>query len=501
MNNDIQNKIDNYGKTIDELTVTKHFEDLKPLLDEMVQFAKKEKEAENNASLYYYLGTGYELYSDYLTGQGKDSMDFDIIELRRWSMFYFRKGIELFDQSNYKDPKAKLRLITNYANVLHRSGRVIEALRQYREVISINNSFSIAKANYGSALLFLSNIVNDRRHYEELNCYAYQAIKQALSIKEDDDFHENARTIFQKIIDIYEASPQIDFYKETIVYQNYEMGKTEEEQLYREWCLNNHLFLNPLNDVLERESAFAHDPLTIATFTEKTNDVDSVSGNPSEPPRWFAMLNQLKEEYVYARYLCFSGIEMFGNVHFADNDVKLTRANYDLIYYSIRIEQLKSSFRILYSMLDQICFFVNDFWKIGLSEREADAFHICKSHNYPKNNISLNSLYWVLCEFYEKYGNSSKVSEDDLRMLRNALEHKFVKIHRKWNEPLKLEKDNFYHLSEDELKEYIMRLLVITRESLMYLVYAIGIEESRKQPTNDKVVSMMIPDYLDIWKI
>ena len=96
--------------------------------------------------------------------------------------------------------------------------------------------------------------------------------------------------------------------------------------------------------------------MTIATYTEDVYAADSVSGNPAEPPRWFAMLNQLKEEYAYSRYLCFEGCEKYGDVHFADKDVKLSLASYDYTNYSIRIEQLKSSFRILYSMLDQICF-------------------------------------------------------------------------------------------------------------------------------------------------
>ena len=86
-------------------------------------------------------------------------------------MFYLRKGIALFDPAIYDDPKAQLRILTNYANGLDTVGRVIEALRIYRQVIGINKQFSIALGNYGRSLQFLANMVNDGGHFRELHCY------------------------------------------------------------------------------------------------------------------------------------------------------------------------------------------------------------------------------------------------------------------------------------------------------------------------------------------
>lgn len=499
MKEDVSKRIEQYGVEVDRLSFEREYANLKLLIDEMEQFKNTDEDIKDDAAFNYYLGTAYGAYSDYLVRSGKSHTDLDIIELRRTSMFYFRKGIDAYDPSVHTDPRAQLRILTNYANELDTAGRVIEALRIYRRVMLLNDHFSIARGNYGRALQFLANMVNDSGHYKELHCYAYQAVKMALSI-DDHDMHEQAVAAFQSIVDRYEAFPSKDILLEPIINKEYKLGETEEEKEYRTWCLNNHLFLNPLNEVLETDSAFAHDPLTISTYTEHILVSDSVSGNPVEPPRWFAMLNQLKEEYVYARYLCFEGCEKYGDVHFADKDVKLSLASYDYSNYSIRIEQLKSSFRILYSMLDQICFFVNDFWKLGLEERKADAFHICKASNYPKDNIVLMSLYWVLCEFFEKYGDAETASEKDLATLRNAFEHKFVKVHEyEWKKKLQLESDSFYHISEDDLKKQTLKLLEISREALMYLVYAIGIEESKKEKS-DKAVSMPLSDFPDEWK-
>ena len=499
MTEEVRNIIEQYGANVDRFAIGKQYGKLKLLLDEMEQFKNSDEEVKNDAGFNYYLGTGLGTYSDYLVRSGKKHTDADVNELRRSSMFYLRKGLALYNPTVHTDPRAQLRILTNYANGLDTAGRVLEALRIYRRVLVISDQFSIARGNYGRALQFLANMVNDEGHYKELHCYAYQAIKEALSI-EDFDMHEQALEAFQKIVEDYETLPIKDILAEPIVNKEYKMGDTDEEIEYREWCLKHHLFLNPLNEVREIETAFAHDPLTITTYTEDIHAADAVSGSPAEPPRWFAMLNQLKEEYIYARYLCYEGSEKYGDVHFADKGVTLSLASYDYTNYSIRIEQLKASFRILYSMLDQICFFVNDFWQFGLDERNADAYHICKSSKYPKDNIVLMSLYWVLCEFFERYGEAEDPSERELAVLRNALEHKYVKVHEyNWDKALQLESDSFYHVSEDVLKNDTMRLLELSREALMYLVYAIGVEESKKGKS-EKAVPMQISDFLDEWK-
>jgi hypothetical protein len=70
------------------------------------------------------------------------------------------------------------------------------------------------------------------------------------------------------------------------------------------------------------------------------------------------MLNQLKEEYIYARFLCYDGSEKIKDLHYADKEVKLSLSDYDYVNYSIRLEQLKSAFRLLFSIFDKVAFFV-----------------------------------------------------------------------------------------------------------------------------------------------
>ena len=359
--------------------------------------------------------------------------------------------------------------------------------------------FGMAIGNYGRALKFYANLVNDPGHYKKLHCYAYQSIKRALEIG-DPNLHEQAAEFFEKMVSEYEASSGKDQLAEPILYEETDLGEPEEQE-YRKWCLKNHLFLNPLNDLLNLETSFAHDPLTITRYTEVVGRDDVSFKSGSNPPKWFSMLNQLKEEFIYSRFLCYEGSEKIRELHYADKNVRLTLSSYDYVNYSIRLEQIRSAFKNLFSIFDQIAFLINDFWRLGFSERLADAAHIFKCDRYPKDNVALTALYWSYCEFIEKFGSADSASEKDLKTLRNALEHKFVKVHEYRNgEKLQIEEDSFYHVGEDELIKYALRLLELAREWIMELVYAIGLEES-KNSNEGLTIQLDIPDFDDEWKI
>jgi len=485
-----------YGLEIDRLTIEKDYEGLERYLLQIEQFSVSH-DAPEYAPLFYYLGTGYDVLADHCRKEGAGVMDATVMKYRKQSFFYMRKAIDLLKECE-KCETLLLLIYTNYANSLDACGRVIEALRIYREAIEINPSFGMALGNYGRALQFYANTVNDPGHYKELHCYAYQAVKCALKIQ-DVNMHDDAISYFEKMIEVYETQFDKEILSEPIVHKRYKLGKSDERK-YRTWCLENHLFLNPLNDLINMETAFAHDPLTITHYTEGVNERNGDAKRSVEPPKWFAMLNQLKEEYIYSRFLCFDGSVKLRELHYADKEVKLSLASYDYVNYSIRLEELKSAFKNLFSIFDQIAFFINEFWKLNFKEHDADAEHVFKCECYPKDNVALLALYWSYCEFWERFGDAKSASERKLKNLRNALEHKYVKVHEyAYQGPFKIEDDRFYHISEDELRSCAMRLLELSREWIMELVYAVGIEESKKD-NGEEIIHLDIVDYDDEWK-
>lgn len=483
-----------YGKEIDRLTIQKDYNGLLAYLKKVEVFSESHNTPEY-APIFYYLGTANSTLAGHFKTEGVSQ---DANKYRKQSLYYQRKALSMLEQFDNNDTLL-LCAHTNYANDLDACGRLIEALRFYRKVISLNPRFGMAIGNYGRVLNSYANLVNDPGHYCELHCYAYQAIKHALEVS-DPNMHDQAIEFFQKMISEYESSLGKNQLLTPIKLEEYDLGDATEQK-YRKWCLKNHFFLNPLNDVIDLETAFAYDPLTITQYTEYV-DRDEVSDRSSgDPPKWFSMLNQLKEEYIYSRFLCYEGSEKIRELHYADKNVKLSLSSYDYVNYSIRLEQIKSAFKNLFSLFDQISFVINEFWGLGFSEREADAAHVFKCNKYPKDNIALIAIYWSYCEFSEKFGNADNAYERDLKLLRNALEHKFVKVHEyRSPEKLQIKEDGFYHISEGELIKHTLRLLELAREWIMELVYAIGIEESVNCSKNG-AVHLNILDFDDEWKI
>lgn len=486
-----------YGQQIDRLLDEEKYDELATYIVSVETYGQTHCTSEH-AIVFYYLGTGYSELANYASKNKSDNSDLLDVEYRRKSLYYFRKAISLLELT--EDTKTLFHLIyTNYANSLDACGRVIEALRIYRKAIGISEEFGMAVGNYGRALNFYANMVNDSGHNKELHCYAYQALKKAISI-DDPNMHMAAKCFFERMINTYESSTAAELLSAPIVFKQYDLGEVEES-FYRNWCLENHLFLTPLNDVIECESAFAHDPLTITRHTVTAKKDGLSLEKEINPPRWFAMLNQLKEEYIYARYLCYDGSEKIKELHYADKNVKLTLSDFDYVNYSIRLEQIKSAFKLLFSVFDKVAFFVNDFWNMGYVERQADAHRVFLSNKFPKSNIALTALFWSYSEFVKDIWPCEEAPERNLYTLRNALEHKFVKVHEyPHNYKCEIADDNFYHISEQALIEQCVRLLELARECIMYLVYAIDIEESKKEKS-EKAVSLKVIDFDDEWKI
>lgn len=532
------NIINCLGKRMDKIIDSHDYDSMQKYASELEGKAKNDSTCACT-EVYYYIGTAYSVLADYYRRQsisekenakrdntersdaapiaknnsngciGKNVTKFEKeIEAlkhkeksyRRLSFSFLRKAMDSFDENTRKELRSSV--FTNYANELDICGRTIEALRIYRKAIELYPCFAMLRGNYGRALNYYAGLVNDEGHYRELHFHAYQSLRLALESR-DPNMTDRARSYFGSLIENYESLNSREYLSQELTYKEYDLGETEERG-YRLWCLHHHLFLNPLNDLIETESAFAHDPLTISHITEHIDREKEVEDRKNgDPPTWFSMLNQLKEEYVVARYLCYEGSESRLEVHYADKEVTLALGDFNYVNYSIRLEFLKSAFKNLFSIFDQVAFFINEYWEMGIKEREADAKHVFKSKKFPHDNLVLEALYWSNCELTEKYGEADTPFDGNLKKLRNAMEHKFVKVHAySTSEPLKIEDDRFYHLSEDELIKQTMRMLELSREWIMGLVYAINLEERRNEQDDDGLVAhMAIANYEDQWKI
>jgi hypothetical protein len=122
--------------------------------------------------------------------------------------------------------------------------------------------------------------------------YAYKDLAQTIedAAKHPESGHGEARKYFEDQKAWIEGHFNIADFGANFESDGGFLGRSHAERSYRQWCLANRLFLNPVNDVISRIIA-AHDNLSLPDFQTKLG----------EPPVLIGFFNQLKQEYVTAR--------------------------------------------------------------------------------------------------------------------------------------------------------------------------------------------------------
>lgn len=180
---------------------------------------------------------------------------------------------------------------------------------------------------------------------------------------------------------------------------------------------------------------------------------------------------------------------------------KRKRKNVDRLSACPRIAGIP--YRTLYSIFDRIAFLLNAYLKLGVVEQKVNFDSIwSRLKEKEAKNIALSALHWIDRDFKEKFGNAGAPHTKKIKMLRNALEHKFVSVHMFSTEnEVKIGKDYIYRISEENLIECTMDLLQLIREAVIELTIAIRIEEKQRNPSEKKVLQMSMMEYLDEFKI
>lgn len=492
-----------YAKKLDAATLAADFVQLEKLLDEIKLAIPNVGEA-NQARLYYSIGT---VYSDFSKYKG-----LSYIESLKKQLYFFRKSIDIIENVECsKEMYApyvnsfKRVLYTNYANTLSCCGRKIEAIAQYKKAINVCPSFGMAIGNLGSLYQEYGSLDYDNGHQNYFHHFAYSLLTKAVKSKDSDTYQE-AKEHFGKLLSAYSHVYVDNFLEKELKIPQFSYEDIEEKQ-YREWAVRNNLFLNTLNDLPVNELCFASDVLQLP------NMVVSIDAKPI----YHGMFNQIKQEYVYARYQYYLSFQIRDQVHYADKDTHLINFS-DFPQYGIRIEQLKSSFKILYGLFDKIAYFLNSYFNLGIRERDVSFGHIWqrgigsnKKHYDYKNvlnyeeNFALSSLYWISRDFYDKFEDSPNPRLKHISDVRNALEHKYVKVTNGcFFEITKGEVDDLaLYVTENELSALTLELMHIVREAIICLSLCVHVEEQKRQKENEGkfIPSISLREYNDEWKI
>ncbi|GAD51133.1 hypothetical protein NT2_21_00050 [Caenibius tardaugens NBRC 16725] len=401
------------------------------------------------------------------------------------------------------DKVRRCQILTNRANVLHTVGRSIDAIAGWDAALQIIPAFAMARGNRGSGLSSLASMLVDDRERAIVALHAYDALRSAMA---DDAIYESldpalAVAFFANSASELANAVNLDAVRALQRLDEGFEGRSKLERSYRRWCLQNQLFLCPLND-LGAHLAGAADDLMLPPIIEGLND----RPDGYLPPPILGFFNQMKQEYASARFTLFEGISST-KVHFSDRGVKLTDT-LDYPLYSLASERVRIAFRIAYSLLDKVAFLVDHYWKLKKAPDRISFKNVWmverKSRLLPqfqaRENLPLRGLFWLSKELFDDdFKMTTAADARELHAIRNALEHTYLRVSEGWAKPfMVIEASNKgfgIAIGSDELEAKALRVMKMARSALFYLSFAIGVEERAKRRANHDHLFGSMPLY------
>ena len=353
--------------------------------------------------------------------------------------------------------------------------------------LEIDINFGMAIGEKGFGLFHYGRVIFDRCQQFIFMQHARTNLIQALNLN---NVHIEAKNAYLSVIKQIEVNYPIEQLNKFQQEKKYDKGLGKQEKEYRQWCATNILFINPLNDILN-DSFIANDSL----FTPSM-----IILNPDEIRIYQTIFNQLKQEFVSARFLFFESINQ-NKPHFSDKNVVLMDT-LDYAMYSLSLEKMKISFRICYSLFDKIAYLINIYLKFGHPPHRVNFRNIWyKQTNKKKGlkeevsitkNWALRSLFWLSKDLYEK-GFESPIEPEakNIATIRNFIEHKSFKI-VEFSNNKQNEQSVTYEIERTLFYENTLKILKLSRSAIMYLSFLIHYEENLKKETMDKGLIMPI---------
>lgn len=393
---------------------------------------------------------------------------------------------------------------TNLGNTLSHVGRFVEAIEHWNKALAVLPGFGMAQANRGVALCHYAETVH--HPHDALPLLRRAVVDLEAGIRSGNMLEESLGYFRQYYSWAAENAAMLESHA---LSHRISYGASDPEAEYRKWCADNTLCLNYLNDIAS-DPASARDGLLLPPMVLPIGT----------GPRYHGLFNQLKQEFVVARFFLYEAI-VSREVHFSDIGVDL----YDTLdypSYSIAVEKLKVAFRICYSLFDKIAFFLNAYLGLGIPGNKV-SFRTCwylgetrdKSLRTELTNLQnwpLRGLFWLSKDLAERkagFKDALEPDAQDLAVMRNHLEHKYLKVHEFGTpQPIADVQDAVYHdnlaysIGRQELQQKTLRLLKTTRAALIYLALSVTAQESISDGVTprDKTVEIPITFFDDNWK-
>ena len=381
-------------------------------------------------------------------------------------------------------------ILTNLGNQLSAAGREIEALEPRRRALAIESRFWMARGTLALSLTGYARMVHSDYHAAALLSFAHRELLQTIEDARAYPRFGHAEAARRFELERVWIDEHVDLaaFSEDFSPDQGDLGKSPIERAYREWCLSSRLFLNPLNDGLARTAA-ADDTLPLPEFVTKIR----------EPPSLLGFFNQIKQEYVSARWTLYSGTHS-GRAHFSDRAVTLTNT-LDYPAYGLAVEQVRTTYRVAYSLFDKIAFFMNDYFSLKIPVAQVSFGRVWRDKGGPKGvlikrfanskNSMLRGLYWISRDLFDpSFSQSTSPDARALAKVRHQIEHRYLKVHEIFagtpGFQEKTRNDSFvdtlaYSIGRSDFEDKALRLLKLSLAAIIHLALAMDFEEKRRR--------------------
>lgn len=207
-----------------------------------------------------------------------------------------------------------------------------------------------------------------------------------------------------------------------------------------------------------------------------------------------SFLNEIKQNYVTARFLLFEGYFEDQELDYVDQNVAIVNTlNY--VDNNVYVQLIKFAFKNMYDILDKIAIFINEYLQMGKNEKRVDFNNIWyengdkskqKIHKriMETKNFDINALFNISLNL------SNDIEYKELREIRHTLTHRYLNIH--W-----MGEDSIENMSKEYLLEKTIKITKVVKNSIIYLMSFIDTEEDKKSHQIEGYIPTIQTSYID----
>jgi hypothetical protein len=315
-------------------------------------------------------------------------------------------------------------------------------------------------------------------------------LEQAVQLPLHAQMAEGFRAALARVCKIIESHK--DFRAEQI---DERRARSPFQSFLQDFCAKHHLFLTPVT-LLGRAAQYVYgDPMFISRMTAPLEDTNKF-------PRNVTFLNQIKQDYVLARYFLVQSQYRSSVIDGVDDGVTL----YYPLDYSLDgayVQLLKTSLRLALDLLDKIGYFIRDYCAIrslspdhvtfrNVFSASSDCNVLRPELQRVRNNPYIYALF-DLAHDLRRDGYYSPIYEK-----RNALTHRFLVVH---DMIVSDENPDIPRVHLNDFREECILAMQIARTAVMSLILFVDSAESGQSSDRALPLPPALPvDGISLWK-